>query len=153
MPERQVLGEPQNWVSELSCISGITEQSSYSPHQGLMRLAPQAGSLARVRDGCKCGHILVAVPLRYWSERALPALFGKHIKRYGALIKINVQRKFKPLANLRWRIAILGLGVGLGAPQHPRSLKVASAPASIKDLNHRMPGYFLMLPSASNCLR
>jgi hypothetical protein len=43
-------------VSELRCFLSNTERSSYSLRRGLA-LAPQAGCLARVRDGCKCGHI------------------------------------------------------------------------------------------------
>src|SRR5208282_3478580 len=43
-------------VSELRCFLSNTERSSYSLRWGLA-LAPQAGCLARVRGGCKCGHI------------------------------------------------------------------------------------------------
>ena len=43
------------------------------PSFGPTKLAAQAGSLARVRDGCKCVHILEVVPLRPCSDPALLA--------------------------------------------------------------------------------
>jgi len=78
---------------------------------------------------------------------------GKHLRRDGALIKINVQRKFSYCRNHDGHCDFQDWPLSLEGPQHPRSLEAASLAAFTEDLNHRMPGYFLMLPSASNCLR
>ena len=145
------LAEHENWCADVSCFLNNAERSSYSLRRGLA-LAPQAGCLARVRDGCKCGHIL-------WSSRfgtgrnRLFLRHGKHLRRYGALIKINVQRKFSRCQGTTSIFKKTHQALEAWKRASALTSFGASLALSVKKTELGMFCYFLMLPSASNCLR
>ena len=95
---------------------------------------------------------LVAVPLRYWLEPTF-LRHGKHIRRYGALMKINASVK-SAAAKEPLRFSKKPLS-GLEAWKRANALTpfAASLAPSIIKPEPGMLCYFLMLPSASNCLR